>query len=165
MPLRDRPTILSGADKLRFTLDTNILVYAFGQPGEPRHETALDIVNRALDVDCCFMLQALSEFYSVTTRKRMLSRADAAGQVTDWLVTFPCAAASGDAVRVALAAAVAGRASYWDALLIATAAEAGCALILTEDLADGVALNGVEIHNPFAPSGGLTEKARELLRV
>ncbi|MEA2741093.1 MAG: hypothetical protein QOH05_4400 [Acetobacteraceae bacterium] len=41
-----------------------------------------------------------------------------------------------------------------DAELVATAAEAGCTTILTEDLADGGLLFGVRILNPF--SGGLT---------
>ena len=59
--------------------------------------------------------------------------------------------------------AVAGRASYWDALLVATAAEAGCRLILTEDLADGTTLGGVTIHNPFTAGGRLTRHAQLLL--
>jgi hypothetical protein len=66
-------------------------------------------------------------------------------------------------VRTALTDAAVGRASYWDALLVATAGEAGCRVILTEDLADGADLSGVRIRNPFSPSGGLTEHARGLL--
>ena len=66
-------------------------------------------------------------------------------------------------MRTAGGGAVAGRASYWDALLVATAAEAGCRLILTEDLADGTTLGGVAIHNPFAAAGGLTARTRALL--
>jgi len=50
-----------------------------------------------------------------------------------------------------------------DALLLATAGEAGCRIILTEDLADGADLAGVRIRNPFSPTGGLTEQARVLL--
>jgi predicted nucleic acid-binding protein len=61
-------------------------------------------------------------------------KADAAAQATDWLELFPCAAASNSAVRTALADAAAGRASYGDALLLATAGEAGCVAVLTEDL-------------------------------
>ena len=87
----------------------------------------------------------------------------AASRANDWLTVFPNAAASVSTVRATLADAVAGRASYWDALLIATAAEAGCALILTDDLQDGSTLGGVEIHNPFDPDGGLTARARQLL--
>jgi predicted nucleic acid-binding protein len=67
------------------------------------------------------------------------------------------------AVQVALADAAAGRASYWDALLVATAAEAGCTIILTEDMSDGAILGGLRIHNPFAAAGGLTDVARRLL--
>ena len=109
------------------------------------------------------MFQSLSEFYVATTRKRIMQTADAAAQVSDWLVFFPTAAVSANAVRTALADAVAGRASYWDALLIATAAEAGCTLILTEDLQDGITLSGVSIHHPFDPAGGLTARTRQLL--
>ena len=117
----------------------------------------------APEVDCWLTLQALSEFYAVVTRKRLMPAAEAAAQVNDWLSFFPAVAVSANAVRAALADAVAGRASYWDALLVATAAEAGCAVILTEDMADGAVLGGVEIHNPFDPGGGLTARARRLL--
>jgi predicted nucleic acid-binding protein len=65
---------------------------------------------------------------------------------------FPTISASASAVRAALAAAAAGQAFYWDALLVATAAEAGCTAILTEDLAGGSRLSGVRIPNPFAGS-------------
>jgi predicted nucleic acid-binding protein len=147
----------------RFTLDSNILVYSFDLTDPIRHALALQIVHRSLDADCWLTLQSLSEFYSATTRKRMLSPAEAADQITDWLVAFPCAAVSPRAIRAALSAAVAGRASYWDALLIATAAEAGCNVALTEDMADGSVVGGVQIHNPFSPSGGLTERTHALL--
>jgi predicted nucleic acid-binding protein len=54
-------------------------------------------------------------------------------------------------VRTALGTASHRRASYWDALLVATAAEGGCTAILTEDLADGAVLDGARIVNPFGP--------------
>jgi len=108
-------------------------------------------------------LQAVSEFYAVVSRKGIVQPPDAAAQAAHWLDLFPCAAASEAAVRTALADAAVGRASYWDALLVATAGEAGCRVILTEDLIDGADLGGMRIRNPFLPSGGLTEQARGLL--
>jgi hypothetical protein len=54
------------------------------------------------------------------------------------------------------------RASYWDALLVATAAEAGCTLVLTEDMANGAMLGGVTVHHPFA-GDNLTQLTQELL--
>jgi len=155
--------IRSGAAKPRFTLDTNLLVYSVDRDEGAKHQIAAQILLRAPRLDCCLMLQSLSEFYAATTRKGIMQAAEAAMQVSDWLIFFQTAAASANAIRMALADAVARRASYWDALLIATAAEAGCSLILTENLADGATLSGVEIHNPFNPSGGLTRRVRRLL--
>ena len=145
---------LTAVASTRFTLDTNLLVYSVDNTAGGRHEVAVQIVLRAVRLDCWLTLQAISEFYAAVSRKRIISIELAAARANDWLTAFRCTAASASAVRVALADAVAGRASYWDALLVATAAEAGCGLILTEDLADGGKLGGVEIHNPFAPTGG-----------
>jgi predicted nucleic acid-binding protein len=149
----------------RFTLDTNLLVYTVDSAAGIRHRLARDIVLSAVRRDCWLTLQAISEFYSVATRKMIVPRPDAAGQAADWLELFPCAAASETAVRTALWAASAGGASYWDALLLATAAEAGCVTVLTEDLADGEQLVGVQIHNPFSPTGELTDRTRQLLGI
>ncbi len=147
----------------QFTLDTNLLVYAVDATAGERHHLSVQIVDSAADVGCRLTLQSLSEFYWAATRKRLMPVAEAAAQVNDWLFIFPSAVVSAGAIRSALADAVAGRASYWDALLVATAAEAGCSVILTEDLADGSMLGGVQIHNPFAAGGGLTGRARRLL--
>ena len=151
------------AGSTRFTLDTNLLVYAIDSAAGARHELAREIVRHAVQLDCWLTLQAVSEFYVVASRKRIVPPPDAAAQAADWLELFPCAAASESAVRTALADAAAKRASYWDALLLATAGEAGCLAILTEDLADGGELGGVRIYNPFAAAGGFTDQACQLL--
>ena len=96
------------------------------------------------------------------TRKKLVSATEGAAQVSDWLDVFPTTAPSKSAVRAALATSVAGQLSYWDGLLLATAAEAGCAAVLTEDMADGAVLHGVRIVNPFA-AAGLSPEAERLL--
>ena len=121
--------VRSAAVEPRFTLDANLLVYSLDRDEGEKHETAAQILLRAPRFDCWLTLQSLSEFYTVTARKRIMQPLDAAAQVSDWLVFFQTVSASANAVRAALANAVAGRASYWDALLVATAAEAGCTLI------------------------------------
>ncbi len=41
--------------------------------------------------------------------------------------------------------------SYWDSLICAAALEAGCAKLLSEDMQDGLVIDGrLEIVNPFA---------------
>jgi predicted nucleic acid-binding protein len=151
------------ADSARFTLDTNVLIYSADGAAGMRHQLAIEIVSRAARSNCWLMLQAISEFYSAVTRKAIMPKDRAVALAGYWLDLFPHAAASAHAVRAALGDALAGRASYWDALLVATAGEVGCAVMLSEDLADGATLSGVEIHNPFAPRGGLTERTGRLL--
>jgi predicted nucleic acid-binding protein len=133
----------------RFTLDTNILVYSIDSKAGGRHRIARQIVDLAATCNCWLTLQAVSEFYAAATRKGLMARADAAAQASDWLDLFPCLPATSTAVRSALGNAARGRASYWDALLVATAAEGGCVAILTEDLDDGAVIDGVRIVNPF----------------
>jgi predicted nucleic acid-binding protein len=147
----------------RFSIDTNLLVYAIDGRAGNRHQLAKVIIENAVRSDCCLTLQAVSEFYHAVTRKGVLPREDAAAQADDWLLLFVCAAASAGSVRSAVRDAAVGRASYWAALLVAPAREAGCSVMLTEDLADGANLGGVHIHNPFSSTGGLTPLARRLL--
>ncbi|HJS87905.1 MAG TPA: PIN domain-containing protein [Acetobacteraceae bacterium] len=146
----------------RFTLDTNVLVYSVDDAAPLRCHTARGVLARAASRDCHFTLQSISEFFAVVTRKKLVPAAEAAAQVSDWLDVFPTATPSKNAVRAALALSVAGQASYWDGLLLATAAEAGCTAILTEDMADGAMLHGLRIVNPFA-AGGLSAEAERLL--
>lgn len=149
---------------MRFSLDSNLLVYSVARTEDARHEAALEIVDRASGVDCWLTLQSLSEFYSVTRRKG-IPAATAAAQVENWLGIFPSVAVSSSAVRRAIADHLGSRASYWDALLVATAAEAGCTFVLSEDMADGAVLGGVRIHNPFGVDGVLSDLTRQLLDI
>jgi predicted nucleic acid-binding protein len=134
----------------RFTLDTNILVHSIDNKAGARQRLARQVIERALRADCRLTLQAISEFYAAATRKGRMPATDAAAQAADWMELFPCLPSSATATRTALAAASAGRASYWDALLLATAAEGGCRVILTEDLSDGATVEGLRVINPFA---------------
>jgi predicted nucleic acid-binding protein len=146
----------------RFTLDTNILIYSIDAAGGARREMARQVIDLAVQGDCWLTLQAVSEFYAAATRKGRMPATEAAAQANDFLSLFASLPASAAAVRVALAAAAAGRASYWDALLLATAAEGGCGAIVTEDLADGDIVTGVRVVNPFG-ADGLSPAAMALL--
>ena len=149
-------------DGERFTLDTNILVYAFDARAAERHTTAMRIMDLARTSPCVITLQAVSEFYAVITRKQRVPRPEAAALANNLLATFDTAPASRNALGAALTMASSGLASYWDALLVATAREAGCAVVLTEDLRDGGTLGGLRIVNPFAEAG-LSASARTIL--
>ena len=134
----------------RFTLDTNILVYAVDRDSGERHRRSKQLMARAARRDCVLMVQALAEFFHATTRKGLLAPARAGGFVRTWLDVFPVVSADPAAIVAAMDAAGMHQLSFWDAMLWAAARQSGCSAILTEDLQDGQRLDGVEIVNPFA---------------
>lgn len=42
--------------------------------------------------------------------------------------------------------------SFWDALIVAAAEQAGAAQLLSEDLSDGQAIAGIKVVNPLLPA-------------
>jgi predicted nucleic acid-binding protein len=144
------------------TFDSNILVHA-ARAGDPRQEAALEMLRLAIGGRCLLTLQALAEFFYAATRKRLATRPGAAAQVRRWLALFPSPAeASPTAVVAAMDAAAEGRFSYWDALLLATTAEAGCAVAISEGIAEGAALGSIRVVPAFA-GHGVSPAARALL--
>jgi predicted nucleic acid-binding protein len=69
----------------RFSLDSNVLIYAADGRAGLRHARALHVLILAARRDCLLTLQALGEFFHVSTRKRIVARHDAAAQVRDLL--------------------------------------------------------------------------------
>jgi len=134
----------------RFTLDSNILVYAVDSKSAARHRLATALVDAAGDADCVLTRQALGEFFHAVTRKGIASRAAAASQVHDWMTIFATVGVEDAALRDALKLAVTGRLSYWDALLVATAQQAECSFVLSEDMHDRHQFGSVTIRHPFA---------------
>lgn len=133
-----------------FTLDSNILVYFLNVDEGAKHRMAREIVDAALDLNCLLTVQSVSEFFHVARRKRLAPPREAMAAAERWLATFPCASASPEEVRKAMRTTVDGKASYFDSLLIATAAEAGCTAIISEDGHPGAVIHGVRIVPPFA---------------
>lgn len=57
---------------------------------------------------------------------------------------------TGDTIELALDLHQSDSLSYWDALIVASAHIAGCAVLLTEDIGHGQVLAGVRLVNPLA---------------
>ena len=134
----------------RFSLDSNILVYACDRDAGERHRTGKEILARAAGRDCVLTVQALAEFFHVTTRKGKLDASIATAFVSDWLELFEVASADDATLLDAMDLVIAHRLAFRDAMLLATARRHGCAAIFSEDMQDGRRLGGMEIINPFA---------------
>lgn len=136
--------------KGRFSLDTNILVYAVDRDAGERHRRSRELVGRAALSDCVLTMQSLAEFFHATTRKNLLEPEPAGAFVRIWLEVFPVTSADESGLVDAMDAVGEHRLSFWDARLWAAARQAGCSAILSEDMQHGRRLGGVEFVNPFA---------------
>lgn len=107
---------------MRFTLDSNLLVYSADKRNIRKQEAAIEIISRAMNNDCVILVQALAEFYHVVTRKRIMTKSDASSVVREWADSFILGnTANEDALLAAMIASVSGQFQFFDALLLATA--------------------------------------------
>ena len=143
------------------TADTNIYVYSADRRYPTKQAIAQRIVERLRGMDGPPALQLVGEFQNVLQRKLRAPPAYAAALGFELLTHHTMFANTEAAVVLALEETGRGRLSYWDALMLASAAEAGCTVMLSEDMQDGAVLFGLEIVNPFA-AGGLSARAAEL---
>jgi len=133
----------------KVSLDTNVLVCAVDSRDKARRRHALAAIEVTFGLERILTLQALSEFYFVSTTKVGVSASAARIQLTDWQALFPVVTAKPATLLRAIDVHGARKLSFWDALLIVTCTEGGVTVLLTEDLQDEQVIEGVRCVNPF----------------
>ena len=135
------------------TFDTNILVYTLPHPDNPKHGRARDLLIRAARPDAgVLLLQSLAEFSHVAARKFGMDIDSILRRVRGWRDAIPTHAAGEEDLLAALELARGHRLSFWDALLCATADNAGFRYLLSEDMQNGRRIGDLTIVNPFEPA-------------
>src|SRR5687768_13897534 len=99
-----------------------------------KQAAAIELVAALREGDCRVALQSCGEIYAALTRRLGRAPWEAAQAARNVLASFDVFPATKTAVERALAEAMAGRFSYWDALLLAAAHEAGCDVCISEDM-------------------------------
>lgn len=135
---------------MRIALDTNILVYAEGINDNARQDAALAIVRRVSGVEMYVPAQVLGELFHVLVHKARWPAETARSSVLAWRDSFSPIETTQAVLLSAMDIAVDHRFRIWDAVIVAAAAEAGCRLLLSEDMHDGFVWRGMTIVNPFA---------------
>jgi predicted nucleic acid-binding protein len=135
----------------RFFVDTNVLIYAHDLDAGLKHDRAALIVADLWEKENGIVsVQVLQEFYVNVTRKiaRPMTPAAARGIIRNYLAWR---VEPNEPSAVLLASEIAERnlLSFWDALIVASAARAGADRILSEDLNHGQVIEGIRIENPF----------------
>lgn len=134
---------------MKVTFDSNILVYAVDARAGPKHAVAMDVLGRIAHTSGVLLLQSMGEFFRITTRKLGISISDSRSALASWRAVFPVHASDEASFDLAVTIVADHRLSFWDAMIVAAAKEAGCEVLLSEDMQDGQVVAGVRVLNPF----------------
>lgn len=134
-------------------VDTNVLVYLFDADAPDKQARAQELVREERD---CIVLsvQVLGEFYVTVTRKFAESLShETAARAVDAFSRFRVQPVHPETVSAAIRRSRSTLLSYWDALIVEAALNAGAGVLFTEDLQDGQRIESLQIVNPFRSGG------------
>jgi len=134
---------------MRIALDTNVLAYAEGANGAGMRDKALDLIQRLPQGAIVLPVQALGELFHVLVRKARRSPVLARAAVLSWRDAYPAAETSLEVMISATDLSADNGLTIWDSVILSASAEAGCRLLLSEDLHAGFTWRGLTVTNPF----------------
>ena len=131
-------------------LDTNILIYTqIANIDDPRHQIAVALLKKSAFVEAAVPVQVLGEFINVCIRKLSVAPIAAVEQVEDFLRIFDCPATEPTDLVEAAALVARFKFAFFDAVICAVACRVGATILLSEDMHDGLEVDGLKIVNPF----------------
>lgn len=133
----------------RTFLDTNVLLYAEDARDPAKRDRAQHVI-RALVADQAAVVstQVLQEFFVIATKKLKLP-ADVAHDCVATYAQLDVALVSPGLVLAAIELHRLHGLSFWDALIVRTAMDAGCTRLLSEDLQHARSFEALVVENPF----------------
>jgi len=135
--------------RARSFFDTNVLVYADDKAAPSKQRRALDLIAEHRRARTGVVsLQVLQEYFVTVTRKLHLDPRIARRKVeliAEFDIAFPEVADILAAIDLHRLHGV----SFWDALVLRAAKQAGCSILLSEDMQGNREIDGVQIVNPF----------------
>jgi len=133
----------------RSFFDTNILIYADDKATPAKQRRALELVAEHRRARTGVVsLQVLQEYFVTVTRKLHVDPRIARRKV-ELLAEFDVAAPDVADILAAIDLHRLDRFSFWDALILRAAKEAGCSVLFSEDIQDTREIDGLQIVNPF----------------
>lgn len=138
---------------IRIGLDSNILAYLAGvsrHPDDAAKVIAIEQLIRSLKSVAALFVpsQALGELF-IVLRRAGASAEDARSILLEFSKSFEVAPSNGDMALAAANLVVNHKLQYWDALILTAGAEAGCSILLSEDMQHGFVALGLTVVNPL----------------
>jgi predicted nucleic acid-binding protein len=133
----------------RSFFDTNVLVYADDKAAPSKQRRALDLVagHRRARTGVVSM-QVLQEYF-VTVTKKLRVEPGIARRKVELLAEFDVAVPEVADILAAIDLHRLHGFSFWDALVLRAAKQAGCSVLFSEDMQDAREIDGLQVVNPF----------------
>ncbi|MFI5072638.1 MAG: PIN domain-containing protein [Terriglobales bacterium] len=134
----------------RSFFDTNVLIYADDKSAPAKQKRAIQLVaeHRRAGTGVVSM-QVLQEYFVTVTRKLGVDVRVARRKV-ELLAEFDVATPDVNVIVADIDLHRLHGFSFWDSLILRSAIQAGCTILLTEDFQESREVDGVRIVNPFA---------------
>ena len=134
----------------RSFFDTNVLVYADDKAAPAKQHRSVELVAEHRRAGTGVVsLQVLQEYFVTATRKLSVDVRLARRKV-ELLAEFDVAAPDVADILAAIDLHRLHGFSFWDALILRAAKQAGCSVLLSEDFQESREIDGVRVVNPFS---------------
>jgi len=133
----------------RSFFDTNIIVYSDDKSAAAKQRRALDLLAEHRRTGTGVVsLQVLQEYFVTVTRKLRVE-ASVARRKVELLAEFHVATPELSDVLGAIDLHRLHGFSFWDALILRMAQQAGCKVLFSENLQHARQVEGIQVVNPF----------------
>ena len=130
----------------KHTLDTNILIYAFGKQDDARKQVAIEIISKCNIIS----LQVVNETIYVLQRKFKFPNSELNKVVEFIKQNFVISDLNINTLDQTLKIAETYGLSFWDSMMVAAALNNHCSILYSEDLHHNQIIEGrLQIVNPF----------------
>jgi len=138
----------------RVALDTNVLAYLAGVTRSSDDEAKINetrsLIKRFSDhVSLIAPAQAMGELF-VVLRRSGAPADEARSILIEFADAFGTSPSESNSVLAAADLVVDHKLQFWDSLILTAAANAGCTLLLSEDMQSGFVTRGVTIVDPYS---------------
>lgn len=135
---------------MKVALDTNVIAKAEGLHDDDMRLKAKQVIEAIGPHRIVVPIQALNELAFLLFKKLRRPRNDVGVTITIWMETYGTIDTTQSVFRDALSLSALHKLQIFDAVVLSSAAQAGCSLLLSEDMHDGFTWRGCTIVNPFA---------------
>ncbi len=131
-------------------LDTNILIYVEdASDTKGRHKQAIALMDALAPLGAIISFQVLGEFLNVCRAKGVLALETAATKASLYADAFGEVPTTIEDLTNGALLSAQHHLQFFDAVILTVARRAGATVLLSEDMHDGLVVDGLTILNPF----------------